>query len=249
MTKPTEIGPETLMAYADGELDPVSAKRVEKAVAADPALAEQVEKHRALKATLRAHFDPLAAEPAPDRLAAMLRKPAEVVELRTVREAKQAKAEARTRPVAANSNWWRNVGAVAAALAFGVVLGVTSRSELGGEGASFATKGGQLAAQGEMAKALDTQLASKDGFVRLSFRNREGQYCRVFEATGRSGVACRDSEGWAIRSYRADSPATRTEYRQAGSAGAMADAQEMMEGAPLDAAGEKAAVAKGWGAK
>jgi hypothetical protein len=248
MKPKSEITPETLMAYADGELDPVSAKRVEKAVAADPALAEQVEKHRALKATLRAHFDPLAAEPAPDRFAAMIRKPAEVVELRTVREARKAKAEvrAKARPVAANSNWWRYAGGVAAALVFGVVLGVTSRPDMGGQGASFATKGGQLAAQGEMARALDSQLASKDGFVRLSFRNRDGEFCRVFDAGGRSGVACRDTEGWAIRSYRADGPATKTEYRQAGSAAAMADAQDMMEGAPLDAAAEKAAMGKGW---
>ena len=30
------IDPETLMAYADGELDPLTARRVEKAIAADP---------------------------------------------------------------------------------------------------------------------------------------------------------------------------------------------------------------------
>ena len=36
------------------------------------------------------------------------------------------------------------------------------------------------------------------------------------------------------------------EYRQAGSAAVMADAQEMMKGEALDAAAEKAAVAKGW---
>lgn len=244
------IEPEMLMAYADGELDAVTAKRVEKAVAADPALAEQVEKHRALKAKLRAHFDPLAAEPAPDRLAAMLRKPADVVDLgaaRQAREVKEAKKAKAARPVAANANWWRNFGAVAAALVVGIALGVTSRSGLSG-GSSIAAEGSQLVAQGQMAKALDTQLASKDGLVRLSFRNAEGQYCRVFEAGRQSGVACRQTEGWAIRSYRAGGAAATGEYRQAGSAAVMAAAQEMMAGEPLDEAAEKAAVARGWSA-
>lgn len=242
------IEPEMLMAYADGELDAVTAKRVEKAIAADPALAEQVKKHRALKAKLRAHFDPLAAEPAPDRLAAMLRPPAKVLDMGAARQAREAREAARekvAKPVAANANWWRNAGAVAAALVIGVALGVTSRSGLSG-GGSIAAEGSQLVAQGEMARALDTQLASKDGLVRLSFRNNEGQYCRVFEAGQQSGVACRQTEGWAIRNYRADGAAATGEYRQAGSAVVMAAAQEMMTGEPLDAAAEKDAVAKGW---
>lgn len=240
MKPKTEITPELLMAYADGELDAVTAKRVEKAVAADPAMAAQVERHRVLRAKLRAHFDPVAAAPAPDRFAAMLRPSATVVSLGAARAARQPKPP--------QSNWWRNAGAVAAALTLGVALGVTSRSGLGGGGA-FGTDGGQLVAQGQMAKALDTQLASKDGFVRLSFRDAKGGFCRVFQADGRSGVACKGSDGWTIRNYRSDGMAEKTEYRQAGSAQVMADAQEMMAGEPLDAAAEKAAVAKGWVAK
>ena len=61
-----------------------------------------------------------------------------------------------------------------------------------------------------------------------------------------SGVACRQTEGWAIRNYRADVEVAKGEYRQAGSAAVMAAAQEMMTGEPLDAAAEKDAVAKGW---
>ena len=239
------IDPEMLMAYADGELDAVTAKRVEKAVAADPALADQVEKHRALRAKLKAHFDPVAAEAAPGRLASMVRGPAEVVSLGAARQAREAK---KPRPVAANSNgWWRGAGAVAAALVIGVALGVTSRTEFGGTGTgTIAMQSGDLVADGEMAKALDTQLASKDGLVRLSFRDARGGYCRVFETDTRGGVACRDAQGWTIRSYRSAGAKEQGEYRQAGSAAVMADAQEMMAGEPLDAAAEKAALAKGW---
>ena len=57
------IDAQTLMAYADGELDPLAAKRVERAIAADPALAVEVEQHRALRARLIADYAPIAAEP------------------------------------------------------------------------------------------------------------------------------------------------------------------------------------------
>ena len=234
MTPKAEITPEMLMAYADGELDAVTAKRVEKAMAADPAMAERVEQHRALRAKLRAHFDPVAAEPAPDRFAAMLRPSAKVVDLGAARAAR--------RPRPPVSHWWRNVGAVAAALVLGVALGVTSR----GGGGDFAGEGGQLVASGSVAEALDTQLASKDGAVRLSFRSTDGRYCRVFETAAQAGVACKDGGAWQIRQLRSSGPAGKSEYRQAGSTAVMADAQEMMAGQALDAAAEKAAIAKGW---
>ena len=66
------IEPETLMAYADDALDPLTAKRVERAIAADPTLAEDVARHRRLKARLAQAYAPLVEEPVPDRLAALL---------------------------------------------------------------------------------------------------------------------------------------------------------------------------------
>ena len=66
------IEPEMLMAYADGVLDPLNAKRVERAIAADPALGEDVARHRRLKARLAEAYAPIGEEPVPDRLAAML---------------------------------------------------------------------------------------------------------------------------------------------------------------------------------
>ena len=59
------IDRETLMAYADGELDLLAARRVEQAIAADPSLAEQVERHRALTASLRAAFSVVGQAPVP----------------------------------------------------------------------------------------------------------------------------------------------------------------------------------------
>ena len=62
----------TIMAYVDGECDAVTVKRIEKAMAADPVLAKQVEQAQALRNRLSAHYDPIAEEAVPDRLTAML---------------------------------------------------------------------------------------------------------------------------------------------------------------------------------
>ncbi len=66
------VSPEELAAFADGELPPERAEQVAAEVAADPHLARQVKSHRALRGLLSSHYDPIAAKPVPDRLAALL---------------------------------------------------------------------------------------------------------------------------------------------------------------------------------
>ena len=234
------IDGETLMAYADGELDAVTAKRVEKAIAADPALAAEVERHRALRARLRAHFDQVAALPLPDALTAGLRDSAKVVDLAAARE---ARAPARAAP-----RWWG--GAVAAALVLGVVLGQSLQP---GGGGDFTARGNQLVASGGVARALDGQLASNQPTnapvkMLVSFRDAQGTYCRAFQGAAQGGIACREGSAWHVRALRAANPTQNAEYRQAGSEASalLADAQAMMAGEALDAGQESAAAAKGW---
>jgi anti-sigma factor RsiW len=52
---------ETLMAYADGELDGTARAAVEAAMAADAALAERVARHHELRRRLQAAFEPVRA--------------------------------------------------------------------------------------------------------------------------------------------------------------------------------------------
>lgn len=223
------VDAETLMAYVDGELDAVSARRVERAVAADPALKAELERHRALSAQLRAAFAPIAEAPVPEGVAQLLRESARVVPI----------AEARKRrPVL---GW---AGAIAASLLVGVFTG-----QMMGRGGDVAVEGGALVAQGELARALDTQLASvqaPDAPVRigLSFRDRDGRLCRSFEQAAMAGIACAGKgERWRLARSSEAERRSGTPYRQAGSPMLMAEAQAMMEGAPLDAAQEKAALA------
>lgn len=227
------IDPELLMAYADGELSPLEAKRVERAIAADPALAEEVARHRALRARLSGHFAPVAAEPVPDRLTALLRSNSNVVALPVRKPARRI------------PGWTRWGGAVAASLVLGLFIGQGLQAP-----GVVRTHGGQLYAAGTLAGALDQQLASNPGAVQVpvSFRDTKGSYCRVFTSSATDGIACRDSQGWALRQTRAGSNAAKSDYAQAGSTdpALMAAAQEMMAGAPLDAGAEAKAKAKGW---
>lgn len=225
------IDPELLMAYADGELGPLEAKRVEQAIAADPALGAEVARHRALRATLDGHFAAVAQEPVPDRLAALIRT--NVVDLPVRRPTPRVLA------------WAPWSGAVAAALVLGLFVG----KGLPEQGV-VQTRDGHLYAAGSLAGALDRQLAANAGDVQMvvSFRDRQGRYCRVFRSQPADGIACREAKGWALQQTMGGSRASASGYAQAGSADAalMAAAQELMAGDPLDAAAEARARAAGW---
>lgn len=227
------IEPEMLMAYADGALDPLTTKRVERAIAADPALAEEVARHRRLKAKLAAAYAPIAADPVPDRLAAMLSS--NVVQM--------PKRQPRAPRVSAA---WRSAAAMAACLVVGVLVGRGVQQE----GPVTATDHGLYAA-GSLARALDDQASGAKGPVRIavSFRAQDNGFCRVFQSAEADGIACRDPKGWSLRrTMPGSAPGTGSGYVQAGSSDAelMAAAQDMMADMPLDAAGEKKAIAGHW---
>jgi hypothetical protein len=213
-----------LMAYADGELDPLNAKRVERAMAGDPALAQQVERHRALRKRISDSFAQV-----PDRLAALLKS--NVVDL----------PAPGTRPILTR---WRAAAALAACLVLGLMIGMSVSRGPVSSGA------GGLYASGSLAAALDNQIGGADGAVKVavSFRDKQGAYCRVFSSSATDGIACRDTSGWALRRTQQGSTTQRGDYAQAGSPDPdlMAAAQDMMAGEPLDAKAEAAARGSGW---
>lgn len=228
MTTPT---PEKIAAFADGQLEGTERADVAAAVAADPVLAEQIAAHQALRARLSNHFAPVASEPVPDRLAALLATPqTEVVDLAQVRARRSGLPR-----------WtWVAGPALAASLVLAITLG-----RGGGPGADYAPD--------QIAAALDSQLVGEQPAnapvrVLLSFRDSGGAYCRAYAASEASGIACRDSEGWKLQGASAPGAGPVTEeYRQAGSeAEVMAQAQALAAGPALDAEAEKAARARGW---
>ena len=203
---------ERAMAYADGELDPVAAKRFERLLAQSPDLAEAVRKHRALRTRLESGFAPIAAEPLPAGMTASLRS--NVVALRPKPRITRYRAAA---------------ASMAACLVAALAIGYFWQAPSAG------LSGGRLASA-TLARALDQQLAGGQGPTRVlvSFRDAKGSYCRVFEAPESDGIACREERGWAVRQSQPKAPGGSGEYRQAGSSALFAAAQGMMAGDPLE---------------
>jgi hypothetical protein len=234
------IDAETLMAYADGELDPIATRRVERALADDPEAAAEVERHRALRRTLAGAFDPVAAEPVPEALRRMLAAPT-VVDFAAARKARE-------KPRPAPRLRWAIGGAIAATLTLGVLVG----QQFGG-GAPVAGGGSTPIASNGLQHALNTQLASTQGDgvstrVLLTFRDKSGAICRTFSSAQLAGIACRDRDAWLLRTTHRQDAGSSHEYRQAASldAALMAEAEGMMAGDPFDAAAEAQARRDDW---
>jgi len=238
------IEEELLIAYADGECSDADRARVEQALAEDPALREQLAQHRRVAMRLNAHFGPVAEAPVPDRLASLLRKQeADVIDFASARAAREDRKRL---------PGWGNWGAIAASLAVGIMAGQLVLP--GRSGGIVESQQGTLVAQGELAKALDVQLASAQGDearvrIGVSFRDRAGQYCRSFEAGTLSGIGCRGTNGWQLPvTHSSAGSEAGGGYRQAGSGDAlvMQAATAMMQGDALDADTERKARDNGW---
>jgi hypothetical protein len=115
---------------------------------------------------------------------------------------------------------------------------------------------GAVVAGGELIAALNNQLASTQSpsdtvQMGISFRNREGQYCRTFEIdqSHAAGLACNDGRDWRIRLLTPSERHPSGEYRQAGTAmpaAVLERVEQEIAGEALDAEAEAAARAAHW---
>lgn len=229
------ISDNLIAAFADGELDAAETARVEAAIAADPALAEKVAAHRALRQLLARHYAPIAEAAVPAHLAQMLAQKTDSAEVVSFA------AERQRRGLAPLVRRW--VPIAGPALAASLVLALWQPWQ---KGAPDGYVGGPLAT------ALDTQLvgtqdAASDTRILVSFEREGGGLCRAWRGADVGGIACRDANGWKVEQQFALGGAQSSEFRQAGSeADLLAAAQDMAAGAALDAAGERSARDRNW---
>jgi hypothetical protein len=228
---------EVLMAYADGELDAPTRQAIEAEMAADPLVAQEVERQRALRAEVGAAFAGVLDEPMPDRL---------------LRAAAKAKAPLQRR------TWsWPEWTSIAASLLIGVLAGRAMLQPPRAAGGIIAAgTDGRIVASGQLAQALSEQLSSEDGSgidIGLTFRSKSGEYCRTFGARGGMdlvGFACRDAELWRVDMLSTAPPtATGGDYRMASTQLPASIAQaiaERMQGEALDADEEAIARQRRW---
>lgn len=239
---------ETLMAYADNELDSETRSAVEAAMAADPEIARRVAKHKALRGQLRAAFDKVLDEPPPQRLVnaarggPAVRRESNVIPLRRKTPPRRA---------------WPQWVSMAASLIVGILIGQALMRNAGS--GPIATHGGQLFASGVLARALTEQLASAPPeespvHIGVSFKSKSGDYCRAFTlnaTTTLAGLACRAHNEWQIHALAQDAAVQESSgaYRQAATAmprSVMQAVDDTIAGEPLDAHAEAAAREKGW---
>ena len=227
---------ETLMALIDGELSPEEALRVETGLRARPDLAAYVEQQRELRHQLHASFEAMMNEPVPRALRETIAKTKPSLPWRIGRA---------LGGIPRGVIW---TGVPAAALACGVVIGVA----LSGN-ALMGVRDGSLMARGNLAHALDNQLAAagpaRGPQIGISFRDRANHFCRTFTTRTLGGVACHGAQGWTIAALSERTPGSEGTYGTAASG--MPDVvrqavRGMIEGAPLDAAGEAKARERGW---
>jgi hypothetical protein len=199
-----EFGEETLMAYADGELDAETARALEAAAATDAQLAHRIAMFSRTRDILGEVARARPLEPLSPALGARVEE--------TLRAARPAPSETVVpfprRTVVAPA--YRPMAAAAAlALAVGAAGGFLVSQATGAR----ETGGLSIAALGVpgISEALDTlpsgeRVTITEGEVSAiaSFLNANGELCREFEfdRTSREtviSVACRTAEGWEPR--------------------------------------------------
>jgi anti-sigma factor RsiW len=177
------ISDETLMAYADGELDAAARATVESAMRDDPQIEKRVAAHRALRLKVQAAYSAELSEGIPERLLTAARgastQRSKVVNLQDARAAME-RSKSHARPLPAQ---WRTAGTIAASVIAGVGLGFFMWGDAGSPLMQGA--GGALVARGQLAKALSNQLAADQApnsavHIGVSFQAKSGDYCRTF---------------------------------------------------------------------
>jgi anti-sigma factor RsiW len=264
------ISDETLMAFADGELDGTARAAVELAMGDDPQIEKRITEHRAMRQRLQAAYSAELSEEIPDRLmrAARGAAPTALSNAGIERSASPAPPlrtlPLRTPPLRTRSQrtrslrtGWRMPASMAAGLIVGLGVGYLLESPL--KSPLMRNAGGAMIARGPLATALSGQLAaeqSPDSPVRigLSFLAKSGDYCRTFVLSGAitpAGLACRRGAEWQIVTLTEERGAAAggSGYRTAGSgfsATILSAVEGQIAGEPLDQAGEKAARGQHW---
>lgn len=247
---------ETLMAFADGELDEVTAARVAAALADDPALAANVEMFRASRRHVGEALGPLLREPVPPGLslsvAAMIERDREAQGRARNEGHGEVVSIANERVRRRRAPAWLIPAAAAITLMVGgsggFLLGTMLPQAVPSEFASIDDPA-IIQALSEIPSGEPVNMPGTGRIFEsvLSFQLEDGTLCREYRVKGPDvkgviSIACREEDNWRTHLLMA---ATRLEegFEPAGSAETIdAYLASIHAGSPLDRPAEDAAL-------
>ncbi|MDU0361174.1 hypothetical protein RWK44_12260 [Rhizobium sp. 25PS6] len=190
---------ETLMAFADGELDETQSRALEEALADNEALCERLAVFLDSRRLVGDALKPLIDEPVPEALLASVRRMADEARRQTPQDNVVS-----FRPKQQQQTMRRWLVPVAASLV-AIVTGIVGFA-LGRIVPSASNSGAEIAA------VLDREVSGRDVtlpfpetvlHVVASFRDERGELCREYELkqpkSSTLTVACRQNGAWATR--------------------------------------------------
>ena len=271
---------EILMAYADGALDAQASARIAALIKADAEARARVSMYRATGRDLSSLYEGVLREPVPAHLREFVMSYGQGREARQAPESSKPAVSAlgrgsqplRRPPVGSlwtglrdklipQSAGWQLAAALAAALIVGAGAGFLLRGD--GSGPNLAAlRPGQILKSGVLHHVLETLPSNEERAagstqgataVRavLTYRTKEGGYCREYEVAGPEGryqgLACRQAGGHWVVEAQAGQEAAASGTHAAGR-GEMLDklAESRMEGDAFGPDEEKAAIKREW---
>ncbi|GHD43996.1 anti-sigma factor [Thalassobaculum fulvum] len=258
----TEFSDEVLMAFADRELDPATAREIARRRETDPALDARIRVFEQTAGLARRALEPLAREPVPFRLLAAAQGANQGDGQGGSRDAGQdarrggARLAIPRELMALAASVLLVIGIGAGFLASGWPDGETS----GGLAALDACGGTGLSRALETTASGERQVEGGCAIVPVASYREEGTVCRAFQAVSggasrpeaMAGIACRDDDGsWRTRVAvdLTPRPGAGDTYRPASGARVGLDALHTAAGlkaAPLSPADEQELLRNAW---
>lgn len=277
-----EVSDETLMAFADDRLDEAQRSRVQRDLGDSAELRERLLAFSSTKADsdLWRVFDHPMREPVPQYLVDLVMAPVTVAD---VGQGTQAAIRPQSPSIVdrirdfllPQSAAWSPALAYSAAVAVALSLGWMLHAANGKDTTTAVADAGQhdgLLADGSLRSILETvpsspfggkttgQVAARQVMPTLTFRSRDGAYCRQYEMTqpGQTatftGLACRTAGGqWVVRTHVPSSGTAafidgkfQPASGQPGSSLVEATVTQLIEGDAFGVDEERQLIAKGW---
>lgn len=256
----TQFTDDKLVAYADGELSPEEAAEVERALETDPRIREAVEMFRETADLSRRAYDDVLHEPIPDRL----------ISAASGDGVRSAQAAARyDEPPRSRIAGLAMAASVALAVGLGGGFGLFQLLGQSGGDPAGPLLVGTVDESDALHLALEsagtgTLIANGEGgnvMPLTTFVDREGRYCREFQAvtsgadglSASFGIACRQPAGpWRVEAIGAPAVATAAVPDRFETAdGATGDPMQvlieaMSDSGPISLDEEAALLTNGW---